>query len=454
MDSGEASSVSVAILEQGMKAGMTLAGSGTPHSVQVLRDALAAHNVCVGIKEEALVAILSAPEEEIVVAEGTPPIPGKNGRIELVAETTRPEEANDKLQPRPFYSLRNVYVGDVVAKIVPAEPGHDGVSVTGEPVPAPKVSEAGPRLGPGVIWSSTEQGVIVAARSGNAILRDDRFVEVEDVITIAHDVDYVVGNIDFVGSVIVQGDVKSDIRIRVGLNLEVTGDVGDAVIEAGGDVVVKKGFLGRGNGIITAAGSVRVQHILNQKIRAGVDIVIARESVNGDVVAGKRVVSPFAVILGGCVEAEELVEVQGLGRAEASTAKVRVGRRGKIYERLNAIEKELRQGDKNLVELKDAVYKLVRFKIDKGALPADKEQILVRLQKTLKQLPVAIDALKAEKARLNEDLTHTVDAVLKVHETVHDNVYIEINGARKMTDSSLTGVTFTERNGVLEASGL
>jgi uncharacterized protein (DUF342 family) len=279
-------------------------------------------------------------------------------------------------------------------------------------------------------------------------------VSLAESIEIHQDIDYASGDIDFPGSLVIHGDINGEVSVKVGNNLDILGDAGDCSIEAGGNVSLSKGFLGRGSGVIQSGGTVKLQHILNQTVVARADVLLEREAVNSTIQAGKRLLAPSAQFTGGSLEAEELIEVGSIGRSEGAQAKIRVGKRGKILERIATIDKEIRQSEKNLGEIKDAVYKLVLMKINTKTLPPEREQLLNRLQQTQKQLPLAIESLKSEKSVLTEELSKNFDAKLKVNGTIHDNVFIDINGARKLTDSALSGVIFAERGGEITATGL
>ena len=375
------------------------------------------------------------------------PVPGHNGWIEPLVAPARP--AGRQVMP-----LCNVHRGEPVARVHAPEAGTDGVSADGSVIPAGPGTEAPLVPGPGVERSPADPSLFLAARNGHAVVEENGTVDVWETVVVSHDMDYTTGDLVFVGSAVVHGDVKSELHITVGGDLEIMGDVGDVVIEAGGDVRIAKGFLGRGTGRITARGSVAVGHILNQSITAGRDVRIERESVNGMVRAGKSILAPSAVIMGGILEAEELIDAGSLGRSQGSQAKVRIGGRGKLNERLNVIEKEQRQAEKNLRDVKEAIYRLVRLKIDTGSLPADREQTLARLQEAQRLLPGALEVLRKETAALDAALLQTANAKLKVHETVHENVFIEINGARKLTDAAVAGVIFSESEGQIAAAGL
>lgn len=455
METQECHAVKIGVSADGMKATAVKVANDVAFTVDDLRSALEQVGVTTGLQERRFEDVGVAVGKEVIVAEGIPAVPGKKGWVELLVPVSVNKNDDDsQAGVRQYLHVRNARKGDSVARVHPPEKGTEGRTVTGKPLPAHPGAPAEVHMGSGVAHSPNDPALLVAKHDGNAILKPDGTVDVEESILIAKDLDYSIGDVDFVGSLVVRGDIHSDLVVKVGKNLEVSGDIGDSRVEAGGDVTVRKGFLGRGSGSITAGGSVSVQHILNQTVKAAVNIAIQRESVNGKVYAGKSILAPMAAVMGGELEAEEILEVKTIGRAEGSQAKVRVGHRGKIVDRLNAIEKELHQGEKNLTELKDAVFKLVRMKIDAGVLAPEKEALLKRLQDTQKQLPQAMEALKEEKASLNAALAKIVDAKLIVHENIFEYVFIEINGARKMTDAPMSGVAFIERNGEIIASGL
>jgi uncharacterized protein (DUF342 family) len=447
-------SIQVTIAPDGLEATAVLLGDAGSCTPEAVREALAAAGVAWGIKDEALSTLVAHPGSTVAVAVGTVPRDGRGGWIEVLVPVYAPDSYGEGASGRFPVVIRNVVKGQQVARVHSPETGTDGRAVTGEVLPARKGTAASVHPMAGVVADDSTDGVYIATRDGNAVVAPDGSIDVQETVTIDGNLDITVGKVEFVGSLIVRGEIRGETSVKVGRNLTVTGDVDDAAIEAGGDVTIKNGFMGRGTGRIRAGGIVKVQHVRNQQIVAQNEVHIERESVNGTIVARRCIVAPRAVIAGGSLEADELVDVGVLGRLEGGQVKVRVGRRGRIVERLAAIEKEARQAEKNLVDVKAAVYKLVRAKIDAGSLPPEREQMLNRLQTTQRQLPRLLEALDAEKNSLTEELQRVADAKLIVRQTISDNVFIEVNGARKFTDTAVEGVMFVERSGELIATGL
>ncbi|HTO93253.1 MAG TPA: FapA family protein, partial [Bacteroidota bacterium] len=158
-----------------------------------------------------------------------------------------------------------------------------------------------------------------------------------------------------------------------------------------------------------------------------------------------------AVIAGGSIHADGDVVLGTIGSSDGAAAKVRVGRRGRILERIAASEKELKQAEVRLSEVKDAVYRLVRMQLDAGGLDDAKRQMLERLQEAQKQLPQHIAALRNEQQALKEELKNNLTVTITIRGTVYENTVVEINGCRKMVEAALEGVIFRERGGAIEA---
>jgi hypothetical protein len=295
---------------------------------------------------------------------------------------------------------------------------------------------------------------VVGTEDGQPVQVPDGSIEVHTTVVIPHNVDYSVGDIDFCGSLLIKGDVLGEFSIKAGGSVEVLGDVHDAVIDSVGDVTIHQGFVGVGKGRITAGGTVRVRHVTNQVIKAGKDVHIETEAINSIIQAGGRVVAPRAVIAGGRLEAMLEVDVYNLGNSESSGVKVRVGRRGKIIERLTVLEKDVKQVERQTAEVKEAVYRLVKIKVDTGKLPSEKEQILAKLQEAQKLLPRRLAELQAERETLQGELQKKCDARIMARGTVQKDTMIEVNGAGKFVESALEAVTFAEWNGVLESRSL
>ncbi|HXX64593.1 MAG TPA: FapA family protein [Bacteroidota bacterium] len=415
-------------------------GSPLPSRAE-LDEALCRAGVVSGICSEDLdsIACGRAQGAQLLVARGDRPEKGADGRLEWHFS---PEPGAPAL-------FRNTRAGEKLASIYPPSEGRAGMSVQGKSLPAPNGKPARLRPGVNTVQKSGDPPGIYATADGNIEINGD-LIEVHPVVTIRGNIDYSTGAVDFVGSLIVGGDIRSETSVRVKGSLTVHGNVEDSLIEVGGDVRIDKGFVGRGKGKIVAGGNIHVLHILNQSVQAGGDVAIGKESVNGTINATGRVTSPAAVIAGGTVLCDGDIELRSIGSTDGSQAKVRAGRRGRILERIPALEKEIKQAENQANDVKDAVYRLVRLQIDVGTLPGEKKEMLDKLQAVQKLLPERLAALRAEIQKLKEDLKKNHDIKLVVRGTVFENSMIELNGVRKLIDTALQDVVFYERGGAIE----
>ena len=93
-------------------------------------------------------------------------------------------------------------------------------------------------------------------------------VFVSDVYEVEN-VDLSTGNIDFEGSVQVNGNVSSNFVIRAGSNVIISGVVEGAYIEAGGNIIIARGMNGMAKGTLKAGGNIVAKFLENATASAG-----------------------------------------------------------------------------------------------------------------------------------------------------------------------------------------
>ena len=93
-------------------------------------------------------------------------------------------------------------------------------------------------------------------------------INVYAIYEVLGDVDNSTVNIDFIGNVIIKGNVLTGFKVKAGGYIEVRGVVEGAKLVAQGDVVLKKGIQGMGKGIIETQGNVIARFIENSTVTA------------------------------------------------------------------------------------------------------------------------------------------------------------------------------------------
>lgn len=109
--------------------------------------------------------------------------------------------------------------------------------------------------------------------AGNLIERGN-ILEIDEVFTVHGDVDNSTGNLDFVGSIVVKGDVKGGFKLKARGNIDVRGMVENSYLSAGGDVTLN-GMNGRDEGKIEAGGNIKASFVENA-------ILVAKNDINAD----------------------------------------------------------------------------------------------------------------------------------------------------------------------------
>jgi len=130
-------------------------------------------------------------------------------------------------------------------------------------------------------------------------------MEVDEVYKIKN-VTVATGNINFTGSVIIDGDVTEGMKVIASGDVTIGGFVESAIIEAGGDVTISGGIIGRKHDIektqitdvtmsvsVNAKGSIYAKYCQYAQIKCGQDVRIENQllhsllDVNGRVWIGK-----------------------------------------------------------------------------------------------------------------------------------------------------------------------
>ncbi|CUS98335.1 DUF342 domain-containing protein [Candidatus Chrysopegis kryptomonas] len=399
---------------------------------------LNSNSVVQGIKLDEIEKIIQNPEEgEFLIAEGNPPVDGKDGYISFEFDMSKKT------------LIRNVKAGERIATIYPPTSGVDGIAVTGETLKAKAGKPANSiYLGENVTFSESDK-TIIATADGNLHLNEDGTIEVTPVLKINGNIDVTFGEVNFIGSLIVNGDIKSGAKVKVGKNLEVYGNIEDADVEVKGNALIGGGFIGYGRGKLYVHGDVSLRYITNQNLVADGNVVIKREAVNANILCGGKLIAKDAVIIGGTIMTKGEIEVKTIGGAEYSRTVIIIGRRDAQVEKIKKITAEIRRLEAYLEGVKSEIYALARLKIDWGELPEEQEKQLQNLMKWRDEIPKRLQQLENMKKNILEDMRKAGKARLIVYGTIYKNTYLEINGAKEEISFDMKNSIFEEDMGII-----
>jgi uncharacterized protein (DUF342 family) len=256
----------------------------------------------------------------VVVATGTRPVHGIDGRLELFgaapaepAQPTAPivtKAPDGRVDHHARASIAWIKAGDVIGRLHAPVEGRDGVDVCGGAVRA-KGAHAVPFSSDGSVRARAD-GVLVALRAG-VVERHGPHVRVSRTLEVAQDVDFAVGNLVFPGDVVLLKGVRDGFSVESGGDLVVRDLVDAATLVSGGSVTLEKGMAAREIGRISVHRDVQALYLTNVQGTVGRDLVVASEIGNCTLVVGREVKSPHAALVRGQIIVAGACQLGDLG---------------------------------------------------------------------------------------------------------------------------------------------
>lgn len=429
--------------------------SGSEVSAEAIKQALAIQGVCAGVLDDKIDEFIDNPvyNAPYEVAAAVLPVDGRDAYIAYNFETDRSklklkETENGQVDFKELNLIQNVVVGQPLAQKMLPQRGKGGKTIMGHYLEAKNGKDINLPLGQNVRLDSDGR-TIVAEKNGQVMLVNDK-ITVEEVYEVPG-VNIKTGNITFMGTVIVRGNVEDGFNVKADGNIEVYGSVGNCVLEAEGDIVISQGVMGRDEGSITTPKTVWARFIQNAKVEAGQYVVVNDNIMNSEVVAMKKILlkGKRAQIIGGHLFATEEITAKNIGSPGGGTETLlEVGFDPKAKQRLLALQEEQSNVVKKLEEVDLNISTLENQKKIRKTLPKEKEESLKKMMVEKGELTDQINEMTEEieeiEARLRE-----LKVVGKVNAsgTVYAGSKIVVRDERDEVKNDCKAVTFFYENG-------
>lgn len=350
---------------------------------------LSEQGIVYGIREEDIISYCKNKEysKEFVAAQGKDPLNGKDAELvynfDISEESKFIEDEDGTIDFRNLNKLINVKKDTVLCHIIPPQKGEDGIDVYGQAVkykPGRSVS-----FNHGSNTYVSEDGCQLLASTDGCVEFKNEKVFVENVYKVDN-VDNATGNIDFIGNVIINGDVKAGFSVTAKGDIKIRGMVEGAYIKSDGEVVISKGMNGMGKGSIYAKGNITSKYIENASIESDKS-VYAEALINSSVKAGESIIlrGSSAAIIGGVSQAENIIYAKTIGsRTNPETNIIinltRYQEEQKLLsqkQRLNQkLEKELSLKTSELKEIEEKIQLIMSSSLDNENKNSVQKQLL------------------------------------------------------------------------------
>jgi uncharacterized protein len=422
-------------------------------SEEALLESLSAHAIEITDEARDRVRLLvervasgDFPAEDILLVEGQPPEPGVDGRVEWAPDRNPMEsfyrrndsdgdadEADAVIDHYSRTSIISVSENDLLCTIIPPVEGAPGRDIYGKDVPPPKPRKASLRAGQRVALDEAT-GKMTATTSGRVQQVGNRLY-INPLLTIAGDVDFEVGNIDFDGDVLIRGNVLDRFSIKCTRGLAVRGMIEAARIECGGDLIVSGGIAGKQKAVITSGGKVVAHFIDNATVTAADDVMVKREMVNSTVVCQRNVITPGAIT--ACrIEASGGVEATVIGSSSGVRTELTVGGSREAFRRLGRADRDIAALEERIRQQRIQLEPLLKRKAE---LAQFQKSMMAKLLKEIKAGMEQLEKLKAAKDELQQSIDSTSSASVQVARMIHEGTTVQIGEAVVTLRDTLRG---------------
>lgn len=434
--------------------------NGEDVTFEKIKGALDAAGVKHGVIDSILLHMTAAPTygRQIEIAYGTAPVDGQNGEIHYQYEANRsakPKEREDgTVNFWELDILQNVHKGDLLCTIQKATDGEAGMNVLGETVPAKPGKNVQVPFGKNVTFNE-DKTEIHAGMDGNLIIGNNQ-ITVDPVFRVNGDVDGTTGNIDFIGSVIITGTVRSGFKVKAAEDVTIHGMVEGASVEAGGKVVIAGGVFGNLKDKIICKGDLKCKFVENVTIRCEGNIT-CEYMANSDVMCEGEIelVGNRALLVGGNYIVLKHVKAKNIGSETGAKTHIQLGSYGHTLEEKTKLENQFKEAVNNENKLLQIINYLNELKKNQGWLPEDKEDMLKKSIQTKTKILLEKSTINRQLEAIKATINYEGKQSLTCSNTLYRGTKITIKNAIFIAEEDYVHKTFfyDEQQGKIVAGG-
>ncbi len=424
--------------------------SGSEASFEMIKRAILAQGVVEAcIEEDKIKEFVDNPvyNNPYEVAAAIEPVDGHDAYISYNFETDPKKlkaqvDEEGKVDYKKLNNIQNVIADQPLAQKIPAERGKGGKTLFGRYLEAKNGKDIPIQLGANV--KLDRDGITIKAEIDGEVMLVNGKVTVEPVKYLDA-VNVKTGDIKFVGTVVIKGNVQEGYKVEA-TNIEVNGIVDKSRLEATGNIIVRQGIFGKGEGYIKAGKSLWAKFINDTTVEVEENVIVSDSIVNSSVTAMKNIVlrGKKAQIIGGHLMATEEICARKVGSPGGGTETIlEVGVDPRAKKRLEELQNMQAKATKEYENCDLDIQTLEQQKKLRKKLPQEKEEKLKTLKERCEQISAELEKMTEEINSIQEHLRE-LKAVgkVKVEGDVYAGVKIYIRDVLDEVKIDTKGVTF------------
>ena len=380
-----------------------------------------------------------------VFVEGKKPIDGNVQKVildyDMSIETgKKSEDGSIDFKERSF--IHNIDAGIQIAHFIPEKPAEDGLDIYDEVLEAHYDEDPCYKIGNNLKVEA--DGINIKSAIKGILVNNNNTISVSNVIEIEK-VDLSTGNIEVDGSVIIKENVTPGFSIKTEGDIKVNGNIEDAKINCGGNLIVSGGIIGGPESDMHINGKVYASFIRNANLISNGD-VIANQIVNSDISCNNRVIvlEGKGVIIGGSVKALNGIWAKSIGAISESKTTIVVGRDAEAYALFKNIVTTVKTNREEINKYKTLLGSEY-FKDPKAfiqRIPENKRETIKAILKKVTNLVKETAELEEKRKQMSEEFEKLSSSSVSSMEGFFPGVTVYISNIRKYITKKISGTEY------------
>jgi len=424
-------------------------GEGEIYSVQEVLAFIRKNGVTNGIINSEVDEMIKKGNyyKDVVIARGKEPIDGVDGEYEFffdMGQIKHPSIRSDgTVDYQSMNIIHSVHEDEILAIYHPPVAGTHGYDVRGRERRC-KVAKPLPEIkGTGFKVTENFDGTVTYRSTLQGRVEYNNFkLFVRDVYELRGDLDLLTGRIDFLGDVVIHGNVRAGTIIKASKSITVEGNVEAAVIIAGGDIVLKKGMQGGKRAKLSSGGDIYAYFIEYTEVTAKGNVE-ANIILNSNVTCGKTITvkGKRGYIVGGNYKASGMILSTNMGNQAEVRTITSVGISEEMMQRNHLLNTKAETAKKSIAETKRNIDACLDGRIGNDSVEV-RQAKAAQMKRRLQRDERLLEHIEKELEEIRQSMELSQNARVAVKGTAFSGLTVRIDDKELVLNSNYEQVEF------------
>lgn len=413
-------------------------------TISQLEEFVRGEKVTSGILYDNLKKLAQNPnniEYPVMIAQGIPPVNGSDAYISIEdpKENTLTKE---KINYRNVMRIPSVRNGQTIATVIPETNGVNGADVLGRVILAKNGKKLTIKPGKNVIFTGDQ---FVATIDGQVSITS-KIISVNPVYEVKGDLDLKTGNIQFIGNVVIHGNVPNGYEIHAGGDIKIFGLVEGAHLQANGNILISGGIAGGNKGTVTAVGNIHAAYLNQANVKTEQDLFVDGYIMHSKVEASGSIHCQKGQVIGGFLISGKDIHVKEIGNHLYTKTDCYIGVSGDLEISSRELTHQLEGFSDNLRKINEIETKLIEIARLRGNFTDEQKTLLVKQRTTKAHLNSKIEELSLQLNELEEERREKLKATIHIYEMVFPNTTFHFGKYSRVIQQKHACVKFKLKN--------